>query len=1067
MIKHFLHKLWLTILSMGVGLSSSAITVEEFFTAPEGVDIEVTNDKTDPWKVNKDGELQSTMHSKFAETKIAFTNHSNIPLLVTIEGRRESSNTSYGLRFYDGKGECIDNIHNIDYEVKTVPLPANETLYIGYSSSGSVTTGSRDIGLIKNLTFAPLPSFVQDNEATWYYLYNNESIDIISFTSVSSIVELPSSITHEGKDYPITRVRKSLFQNNKSIKSIVIPESIESIEQTAFEGCTSIESLTLPFIGKSREATSHEALLGYIFGENSNISGNYAAKQTYFSSSVNAQTYYLPLSLTKVEFTGSKLPSGAFSGCTSITDIVLKDGIKDIESYAFYDCKSLHGIIIPNGVTSIKKWSFGDCSSLQTLNIPNSVTSIGEYAFSNCSYLQTINIPNSVTSIGESAFRNCSSLQTLNIPNSVSSIGKYAFYYCSNLQSVFISEGVKTIGNYAFAGCSQLEILSIPSTVTSLDAESLKDLKSLKVLTLPYIGISKDVTSSSDYTTLGYLFLETSTEREGFTATKQVQGNGRIRTFQIPSSLAEINVLGGYIRKNAFENCTNIKTIVLSNNVGYLNASMFVNCSSLEKLSLPYYYNSRGGTLFGGTVSLKELIITGGEILVDNCFYSFESLEKVTLIGLEKIRKYTFENCFSLKEIQISDNCTMIDTGAFQHCMALETIKLPGVLKTIGNQAFYDCQNLYDVIIPAGIESIGENAFSKCLNLRDLYYCGDESQWNELESRPTLTNTRIHFKGNTHLGEEFFIKGLQYVVTDSNQRFVMVAQCENEYIGDVYIPLFVTLNGLDHKVIGIDNNAFLGCDNLTAINYAGSKLQWKKLLIGKGNEILTTIPINYNSTLIETEGDNAANYLYTDKQVLGAGELGEIQVKLLNEQDVTGFQFEIELPVGIELRTNGEKYSVELSTGRTTKDKHNIFDVTKLANGRYLVICSSTSNSVFMGNDGEVLSIKLNVASELEDGDYTITLHNIAISTPAAVVYRTKKLEIPFAVDTIIPGDADGNKSVTKNDVVAMENYLLGNTPERFSLEAADINKDGRISIEDLTRIIDILINPQSQSIQR
>ncbi|MDD6526571.1 MAG: leucine-rich repeat domain-containing protein [Oscillospiraceae bacterium] len=107
----------------------------------------------------------------------------------------------------------------------------------------------------------------------------------------------------------------------------------------------------------------------------------------------------------------TSIGNSAFSDCTGLTSITLPDSVTSIGKFAFSDCTGLTSITIPDSVTSICGWAFDNCSSLTGLTIPNSVTSIGRYAFYNCTSLTSITIPDSVTSIGEGAFYNCDSLQ--------------------------------------------------------------------------------------------------------------------------------------------------------------------------------------------------------------------------------------------------------------------------------------------------------------------------------------------------------------------------------------------------------------------------------------------------------------------------------------------------------------------------------------------------------------------------------------------------------------------------------------------------------------------------------
>lgn len=128
---------------------------------------------------------------------------------------------------------------------------------------------------------------------------------------------------------------------------------------------------------------------------------------------------------------------------------------------AFTGCSSLTTIIIPDSVTSIYDGAFAWCSNLTSIAIPNSVTSIQDGTFSGCYHLATITIGNSITSIGNYAFNSCSNLTSISIPDSVESIGSRTFDSCYNLTSISIPDSVENIGNYAFNGCYNLTTASI------------------------------------------------------------------------------------------------------------------------------------------------------------------------------------------------------------------------------------------------------------------------------------------------------------------------------------------------------------------------------------------------------------------------------------------------------------------------------------------------------------------------------------------------------------------------------------------------------------------------------
>ena len=173
-------------------------------------------------------------------------------------------------------------------------------------------------------------------------------------------------------------------------------------------------------------------------------------------------------SLTSITIPNSVTTIGgaAFVFCLRLTSITIPNSVTTIGDAAFSHCDSLTSITIPNSVTTIGEFAFKDCSSLTSITIPNIVTTIGEYAFT-CSGLTSVTIPNSVTTIGKQAFSGCKNLKSVTIPNSVTTIGEYTFLDCDSLKSVTIPNSVTTIGEYAFACCG-LTSVTIPNSVTTI-----------------------------------------------------------------------------------------------------------------------------------------------------------------------------------------------------------------------------------------------------------------------------------------------------------------------------------------------------------------------------------------------------------------------------------------------------------------------------------------------------------------------------------------------------------------------------------------------------------------------
>ena len=303
-----------------------------------------------------------------------------------------------------------------------------------------------------------------------------------------------------------------------------------SIGSSAFGGCSSLESLTIPFVGNRAGVTSSDTYqypFGYIFGTSS-YTGGVATTQGYYgdsTSSTTSTTYYIPSSLKSVTVTGGNILYGAFFDCKNITNITLGDDVTTIGKEAFYNCTSLTSVTFGanSHLTTIGDYAFYNCTSLTSIVIPDSVTEIGHEAFYSCSSLASITIPDSVTRIGLATFRGCSSLESLTIsfvgallgrrfgtssytggvatlqydyynspttyyiPSSLKSvtvtggcIDRGAFENCGNITNITLGDSVTTIGDDAFSRCTSLTSIVIPDSVTSIGDYAFYNCTSLK-----------------------------------------------------------------------------------------------------------------------------------------------------------------------------------------------------------------------------------------------------------------------------------------------------------------------------------------------------------------------------------------------------------------------------------------------------------------------------------------------------------------------------------------------------------------------------------------------------------
>ena len=223
--------------------------------------------------------------------------------------------------------------------------------------------------------------------------------------------------------------------DNTTLKEVILPEGLISIEEAAFANCTALEKLNVP---------STVNTLGRWILENTKVT-----------------SFTIPQGVTEI-------PASCFYR-SAITTINIPSSVKTIGNWAFQDAK-LTEVVIPSSVTSIGKWAFGCENSnptLQSVVIEANITEIPECCFYLQTKLTSLSLPEGITSIGNDAFTQCK-ITSLTLPASLKTIGARAFSN-NRITQLTIPDKVETIENDAFA-YNSIGNIDFPATLVSLHA---------------------------------------------------------------------------------------------------------------------------------------------------------------------------------------------------------------------------------------------------------------------------------------------------------------------------------------------------------------------------------------------------------------------------------------------------------------------------------------------------------------------------------------------------------------------------------------------------------------------
>ena len=561
------------------------------------------------------------------------------------------------------------------------------------------------------------------------------------------------------------------FDYRTEINEIIIGNGVTSIGKYAFYSCTAQKSITIPDTVTSIEASA--------FGNSQSVTEIHYASDKSDWEKITVGSANNALTRAQINYGINRLIAyghlGEFAEWELYTDgsLVLagEGGMSNYESAELYPWHKYSEKITSftiktydgeyyDEMSNIGSHALEGCTNLETVKFNSVVTKIGDYAFAGCTSLKSIVIPDTVTAIGDGAFYGCKGLNELTMPVSAkmynsanvfygcTGIGKitltkgsgamlsygmdtsptasslyyqYTPWYISSTQiDLTIEEGIIAIPAYAFYGSKSIANITIPEGVTSIGSYAFCGNIGLKNITLP-----ESITSIGEYAFYGCSSLENTYYSGAVTSWCKISFKDAYST---PMSFADNLYFGGEL----------VTEVTIPAQTTAIGDYAFYGCSNITAVYYDGTHAQWSAVSVGkGNDILKDIFVGGDSenpfIASGSCGNNIDwvlySNGELVLLGSGDMYTYTSSSNVpwnshkdSIKKVTIPEGITSIGSYAFFNCHTIESVVIPDSVTSIGEYAFYGCTGMTELSIPVSAKSTGAAyyTFYNCKNINTI-----------------------------------------------------------------------------------------------------------------------------------------------------------------------------------------------------------------------------------------------------------------------------------------------------------------------------------------------------------
>ena len=520
--------------------------------------------------------------------------------------------------------------YTITYDIYTF---ANSTSAAPYASMKKVTPRWGGMGEYTTLNLYYL----------WYYLdyYPIKSVGAEACKGLTGLKSVNLSLSD------ITEIGANAFNGCTNLETLSLPNTLIELRYGAFENCSKLESVTLPstLMLMYNRAFAGCSSLSTVRSSRTSPANLYDYPNVFEGISEDC-VLYIPFG-TKSTYEAKGWTEDVFGGGIIEETTFLVNGVR-------YSQTGETTVSVGNGRESAMIYN-----ETGVLTIPESirvngntysVTSVASHAFLNCSQLTSITLPSTINDIAENAFEECNGLTALNV-------GMTALPSTSEggWDNAFVGIDKTKCKLYVPKGTSSVYSAWRSYFATIVDGETFTE--TVNGVETTFVIIGDNAVQLGD----GTVVVPT-TFSGAYTIPETVTHDGTTYT---------ITAIGA----SAFSGCTNLTEAVIPNTVTTLGTNIFENCTNLTSVTLSQSVNKIPDSMFLGCTALASVDNTG---------------------SLQSIGVGAFQNCTALKEIYLPEGLTEIGESAFRYS-GLQKLTLPSTVTRIEPDAFANMASLMAV----------------------------------------------------------------------------------------------------------------------------------------------------------------------------------------------------------------------------------------------------------------------------------------------------------------------------------------------------------------------------------